>query len=82
MILGYPKRIWNGGTDRGCIEAPRLTKRNGFYYIMYVEGGTGYNHCVTTGRSKCVLGAHERIRAIRLSLPHRMNRMSAMMRII
>ncbi|MDL0190534.1 family 43 glycosylhydrolase, partial [Clostridioides difficile] len=21
-IVGYPKRIWSGGTDRGCIEAP------------------------------------------------------------
>lgn len=20
-IIGYPKRIWRGGTDRGCIEA-------------------------------------------------------------
>ena len=28
-IDGYPKRIWKGGTDRGCIEAPHLTKRNG-----------------------------------------------------
>lgn len=23
----YPKRVYNGGTDRGCIEAPHLTKR-------------------------------------------------------
>lgn len=33
-VVGYPKRIWRGGTDRGCIEAPHLTKRNGYYYIM------------------------------------------------
>ena len=39
-IIGYPKRIWRGGTDRGCIEAPHLTKRNGYYYIMCAEGGT------------------------------------------
>lgn len=43
-IIGYPKRIWHGGTDRGCIEAPHLTKKNGYYYIMCAEGGTGYNH--------------------------------------
>ncbi len=58
-ILDYPKRIWNGGTDRGCIEAPHLTKKNGYYYLMCAEGGTGYNHCVTMARSKNVLGPYE-----------------------
>lgn len=50
-IIGYPERIWRGGTDRGCIEAPHLTKRGEYYYLMCAEGGTGYNHCVTMGRS-------------------------------
>lgn len=59
-IVGYPRRIWWGGTDRGCIEAPHLTKRNGFYYIMCAEGGTGYNHCVTMGRAHQVWGPYER----------------------
>ena len=59
-ILGYPKRIWSGGTDRGCIEAPHLTKRNGYYYIMCAEGGTGYNHCVTMGRAENVWGPYEK----------------------
>lgn len=58
-IIGYPKRIWNGGTDRGCIEAPHLTKRGEYYYIMCAEGGTGYNHCVTMGRAKNVWGPYE-----------------------
>lgn len=59
-ITGYPERIWNGGTDRGCIEAPHLYKKNGWYYIMCAEGGTGYNHCVTVGRSKNIRGPYER----------------------
>ena len=59
-IVGYPKRIWSGGTDRGCIEGPHLTKRNGYYYIMCAEGGTGYNHCVTMGRAKNVWGPYEK----------------------
>ncbi|MBR1780067.1 MAG: glycoside hydrolase family 43 protein [Oscillospiraceae bacterium] len=59
-ILGYPKCIWRGGTDRGCIEAPHLYKRNGRYYIMCAEGGTGYNHCVTMGRSEHVDGPYVR----------------------
>ena len=59
-IVGYPKRMWRGGTDRGCIEAPHLTKRGEYYYIMCAEGGTGYNHCVTMGRSSQVWGPYER----------------------
>lgn len=59
-IAGYPKRIWSGGTDRGCIEAPHLYKKNGWYYIMCAEGGTGYNHCVTMGRAKNIWGPYER----------------------
>lgn len=59
-IVGYPKRIWNGGTDRGCIEAPHLTKKDGRYYIMCAEGGTGYNHSVTMGRADQVWGPYEK----------------------
>ena len=59
-IIGYPKRIWHGGTDRGCIEAPHLYTRNGYYYIMCAEGGTGYGHSVTMGRSKNVWGPYEK----------------------
>ena len=58
-VIGLPRRIWRGATDRGCIEAPHLTKRNGYYYIMCAEGGTGYYHSVTMGRSRNVFGPYE-----------------------
>lgn len=58
-VVGTPRRIWNGATDRGCLEAPHLTKRNGWYYLMCAEGGTGYNHCVTMARSRTVFGPYE-----------------------
>lgn len=58
-IVGYPKRIWSGGTNRGCIEAPHLTKRGDYYYIMCAEGGTGYGHSVTMGRAKEVWGPYK-----------------------
>lgn len=57
-VIGYPKRIYTGGTDRGCIEAPHLTKHNGLYYLMCAEGGTGYNHCVTMARAENVWGPY------------------------
>ena len=56
----YPRRVYNGGTDRGCIEAPHLTKRGEYYYLMCAEGGTGYNHCVTMARSKSPYGSFEK----------------------
>ena len=58
-VTGLPRRIWRGGTDRGCIEAPHLTKRNEYYYIMCAEGGTGYYHSVAVGRSKYIFGPYE-----------------------
>lgn len=59
IVQGYPKQIWYGGTDRGCLEAPHLTKHGEYYYLMCAEGGTGYNHCVTMARSKSVYGPYE-----------------------
>lgn len=59
QIVGYPRRIYGGGTDRGCIEGPHLYKRNGVYYLLCAEGGTGYNHCVTVARSRSPFGPYE-----------------------
>ena len=58
-IKGYPKRIWRGGTDRGCLEAPHLTRRGDYYYLMCAEGGTGYYHCVTMARARDPFGPWE-----------------------
>lgn len=58
-IIGLPKRIWEGGTKRGCIEGPHMYKRNDYYYLMCAEGGTGYGHSVTVGRSQSVWGPYE-----------------------
>lgn len=58
-VKGAPKRIWSGGTDRGCIEGPHIYKRDGWYYLLCAEGGTGYGHCVTMGRSRQVQGPYE-----------------------
>ncbi len=58
-IVGKPKRIWAGGTRRGCIEGPHIYKRDGYYYLICAEGGTGYGHSVTVGRSKDVFGPYD-----------------------
>ncbi|MEG1928328.1 MAG: glycoside hydrolase family 43 protein [Niameybacter sp.] len=58
-LIGTPIRIWRGGTDRGCVEGSHIYKRGEYYYLMCAEGGTGYGHCVTMGRSKTILGEYE-----------------------
>ena len=59
LCSGPSTRIYRGGTDRGCLEAPHLYRRNGFYYLMAAEGGTGYGHGVTLARSRDIAGPYQ-----------------------
>jgi xylan 1,4-beta-xylosidase len=47
------------GTSIGFTEAPHLYKRNGYYYLITAEGGTGWGHAVTMARSRRLLGPYE-----------------------
>ncbi|HEX7365616.1 MAG TPA: glycoside hydrolase family 43 protein [Pelobium sp.] len=40
-------------------ESPHLYKKDGYYYLMIAEGGTGIDHAVTIFRSKSVSGPYE-----------------------
>ena len=40
-------------------EGPNLYKRDGWYYLMLAEGGTGWNHGISAARSKNILGPYE-----------------------
>ncbi len=48
VIAGTDKIIVDGGVDLSkksiWIEAPHLYKKEGHYYLMCAEGGTGGNH--------------------------------------
>ncbi|GAB1483661.1 hypothetical protein MASR2M78_24770 [Treponema sp.] len=58
-MVGPLKQVWDGGTKRGCVEGPHLYKKDGWYYLMAAEGGTGYGHCVTMARSRSIWGPYE-----------------------
>jgi xylan 1,4-beta-xylosidase len=53
----------NGGTDLSkkprWIEGPHLFKKDGWYYLIAAEGGTGYDHSVVAFRSRNVMGPFE-----------------------
>ncbi len=47
------------GTKLGLTEAPHLYKRNGWYYLVTAEGGTGYTHAMTVARARDITGPYE-----------------------
>ncbi|MGD0015577.1 MAG: glycoside hydrolase family 43 protein [Bryobacteraceae bacterium] len=47
------------GTPLGFTEGPHLYKRDGFYYLLTAEGGTGWGHAVTLARSRELTGSYE-----------------------
>jgi xylan 1,4-beta-xylosidase len=57
-LVGERKIIFRG-TTLGFTEAPHLYKRNGWYYLLTAEGGTGWGHAVTMARSRKLDGAYE-----------------------
>lgn len=57
-LVGPCRNIFRG-TNIGLTEAPHLYRRDGWYYLMTAEGGTGYNHAVTLARSRNLFGPYE-----------------------
>jgi xylan 1,4-beta-xylosidase len=54
-----PRKLIFKGTSLGLTEGPHLYKRNGYYYLVTAEGGTGWGHAVTLARSKSLNGPFE-----------------------
>jgi xylan 1,4-beta-xylosidase len=57
-LIGERQMIFKG-TPLGFTEAPHLYKRNGWYYLLTAEGGTGWGHAVTMARSRKLTGPYE-----------------------
>ncbi|KAJ7590635.1 xylosidase : arab-like proteininofuranosidase [Mycena floridula] len=49
--VGELVNVWNG-TGGLAPEGPHIFRKDGFYYLMIAEGGTGLNHMETIARSK------------------------------
>ena len=57
-LVGPVTNIFKG-TPLGATEGPHLYKRDGWYYLITAEGGTGYGHAVTMARSRSIQGPYE-----------------------
>lgn len=57
-LIGERVNIF-AGTPLGLTEAPHLYRRDGWYYLLTAEGGTGWNHAVTMARARSLTGPYE-----------------------
>jgi xylan 1,4-beta-xylosidase len=57
-LVGPVHNIFKG-TAIGFTEAPHLYKRDGWYYLITAEGGTGWGHAMTMARSRTLTGPYE-----------------------
>lgn len=52
-LTGESMAIWKGAVkDVIWPEGPHLYKRDGYYYLLHAEGGTGPEHAISVARSK------------------------------
>lgn len=56
--MGEWRSVWNG-TGGMAPEGPHLYRKDGWYYLLAAEGGTGLGHMVTMARSQGLMGPYE-----------------------
>ena len=49
-LVGDRFSLWEGACDKNHTEGPHIYKRNGKYYLLVAEGGTGHHHAVMIAR--------------------------------
>lgn len=57
-LLSAPKELWKG-TGLANPEGPHVFTRNGWWYLLIAEGGTGPGHGVSIARSRSIDGPYE-----------------------
>ncbi|KAG4415262.1 hypothetical protein IFR04_011619 [Cadophora malorum] len=55
--VGPVHNVWNG-TGASAPEGPHIYHRDGYYYLLIAEGGTGAGHMVSMARSKSIDGPY------------------------
>jgi len=56
--LAGERQVIFEGTELGLTEAPHLYRRDGWYYLLTAEGGTGFGHAATLARSRSLWGPY------------------------
>ncbi len=58
-LVGERFYLLEKGSGLGVTEGPQIFKKDGYYYLLCAEGGTGYNHASTIWRGKDIHGPYE-----------------------
>ncbi|MEG0452112.1 MAG: glycoside hydrolase family 43 protein [Coprobacillus sp.] len=56
-MVGESKVVFKG-SETGGTEGPHLIKKDGYYYIIAAEGGTGRHHSIVVARSQNIWGPY------------------------
>ena len=60
LLIGEKFGIWRGALrDAVWPEGPHIYRINGWYYLLYAEGGTGLDHAVCAARARDIRGPWE-----------------------
>lgn len=57
-MIGEAKVVFEG-SGKGGTEGPHLMKKDGYYYIIAAEGGTGRHHSICVARAENLWGPYE-----------------------
>lgn len=57
--MAGPSRVVFEGSGTGGTEGPHLMKKDGYYYMIAAEGGTGRHHSICVARSENLWGPYE-----------------------
>lgn len=57
-VEGESVQAW-AGTGLRAPEGPHILKKDGWYYAILAEGGTGYGHQVSVARARALYGPYE-----------------------
>lgn len=60
-LLSPIRQVWHGNShwERQYLEAPHIYRIGEWFHIWAAEGGTGYEHTITAGRSRSIWGPYE-----------------------
>lgn len=59
-LEGKPTALWYGFMKHAIWpEGPHILKKDGWYYILYAESGTAFEHCIAVARSRNLMGPYE-----------------------
>lgn len=58
-IIGESKLIFDDKST-GCSEGPHIMKKDGFYYLIIAQNGTGRHHSIIVARSENLFGPYEK----------------------